>query len=134
MNTTSSKWIIYSLILIGFLWIFFVIYWMTNQTEIVTTNEAQDTIITETNNIINTTDDLPIICTNTLSLLNCMISSDSLSGDKEWINQYYQKLISEWNIITDDTILENQCTQQYNYIQWLQATWYQSIIQSCMSK
>ncbi len=134
MNTTWSKWIIYSLIVIGFLWIFFVIYWMTNQADTVVTNETQDTIITETNNIINTTEDLPIICTNTLSLLNCMISSDSLSGDKEWINQYYQKLISEWNIITDDTTLEKQCTQQYNYIQWLQVTWYQSIIQSCMSK
>ncbi len=134
MNTTWSKWIIYSLIVIGFLWIFFVIYWMTNQADTVVTNETQDTIITETNNIINTTEDLPIICTNTLSLLNCMISSDSLSGDKEWINQYYQKLISEWNIITDDSTLEKQCTQQYNYIQWLQVTWYQSIIQSCMSK
>lgn len=134
MNTTWSKLIIYSLIIIGFLWIFFVIYWMTSQSDTVITNETQDTIITETNNIINSTEDLPIICTNTLSLLDCMISSNSLSGDKEWINQYYQKLISEWNIITDDSLLEQQCTQHYNYIQWLQVTWYQSIIQSCMSK
>ena len=134
MNTTWSKWIIYSLIIIGFLWIFFVIYWMTNQSDKVITNETQDTIITETNNIINSTENLPIICTNTLSLLDCMISSNSLSGDKEWINQYYQKLISEWNIITDDSLLEQQCTQHYNYIQWLQVTWYQSIIKSCMSK
>jgi len=91
----------------------------------------QTEIITDTNDIINTTDSLPIQCTQALTLLDCMISSPNLSGDKEWINQYYQKLISEWNIITDTTTLESECTKQYNYIQWIQDTWYQQIIQSC---
>jgi hypothetical protein len=85
----------------------------------------------ETNNILDSIDNLPSSCAATLQLLDCMISSPKLSGDKEWINQYYLKLISEWNIITDKTTIENACTTQYNYIQWLQETWYQEIIQEC---
>jgi len=40
-------------------------------------------IITDTNDIINTTDSLPMKCTQALTLLDCMISSPNLSGDKE---------------------------------------------------
>lgn len=130
METTQSKRPIYIIIICSILWLFFVIYWMFNKNT--SSNMVDEVeIITDTNDIINTTDSLPIKCTQSLTLLDCMISSPNLSWDKEWINQYYQKLISEWNIITDTTILESECTKQYNYIQWIQDTWYQQIIQSC---
>lgn len=130
MEATQSKRTIYLIIISSVLWLFFVIYWMFGTSSDIA-KDNQDEIITDTNNIINTTDELPIKCSQTLTLLNCMISSPQLSGDKEWINQYYQKLISERNIITDTTLLEWECAKQYNYIQWLQETWYQQIIQSC---
>jgi hypothetical protein len=39
----------------------------------------QTEIITDTNDIINDTDSLPMKCTQALTLLNCMISSPNLS-------------------------------------------------------
>jgi hypothetical protein len=131
MEATQSKRTIYLIIISSILWLFFVVYWMFSAPNDIATRDNQDEIITETNNIINTTDELPIACSQILTLLNCMISSPQLSGDKEWINQYYQKLISERNIMTDTALLEWECTKQYNYIQWLQESWYQQIIQSC---
>ncbi len=130
METTQSKRTIYFLIISAILWVIFVLYWMF-ATPNDATNDEQE-IISVTNDIINTTDSLPTQCSQSLELLNCMISSPQLSGDKEWINQYYQKLISERNIITDRPSLESECIKQYNYIQGLQETWYQQIIQSCI--
>ncbi len=129
METSQSKRPIYIIIICASLWLFFVVYWILSEKNSPIIDQTE--IITDTNDIINTTDSLPIKCTQALTLLDCMISSPNLSGDKEWINQYYQKLISEWNIITDTTVLELECTKQYNYIQWIQDTWYQQIIQSC---
>jgi hypothetical protein len=129
METPQSKRPIYIIIICASLWLLFVVYWMLTEKDWPIVDQTE--IITDTNDIINTTDSLPIKCTQALTLLDCMISSPNLSGDKEWINQYYQKLISEWNIITDTTALESECTKQYNYIQWIQDTWYQQIIQSC---
>lgn len=131
-NTINSKWLIYSLIIIWFLWIFFVLNWIFNSETENSLNYEQDEIITTTNDILTTTESLPVVCWSTLSLLNCMISSPQLSWDKEWINQYYQKLISERNTITNNDSLEKECKQQYNYIQWLKESWYQEIIQSCI--
>lgn len=129
METRQSKRPIYIIIICASLWLFFVVYWMLTEKNWPIVDQTE--IITDTNDIINTTDSLPMKCTQALTLLDCMISSPNLSGDKEWINQYYQKLISEWNIIIDITALESECTKQYNYIQWIQDTWYQQIIQSC---
>ncbi len=128
MENSQSKRPIYIMIICSILWLFFVLYWMF--TEKNPSIDNSDTI-TATNNIISTIDSLPIQCAQALTLLDCIISSPNLSGDTEWINQYYQKLISEWNIIIDTTTLESECIKQYNYIQWIQDTWYQQIIQSC---
>ena len=115
MDSIRNKRQIYWLIIVWFLWLIFVWYW------IITTSSNNWTIeeetISDTNDILSSIDSLPDICNNTLSLLNCMISSTQLSWDKEGINQYYQKLMSERNIITDKNILQSECTQQYNYIQ-----------------
>jgi hypothetical protein len=130
MDSIRNKRQIYWLVIVWFLWLIFVWYW------IITTSSNNWTIeeetISNTNDILSNIDSLPNICNNTLSLLNCMISSPQLSWDKEGINQYYQKLMSERNIITDKNILQSECTQQYKYIQSLQETWYQQIIQSCL--
>lgn len=131
IDTLREKRQIYLLILIWIIWIFFVSYWVFKESWKITWNTEQN-IISDTNDIISNVESLPEICNQTLSLLNCMISSPQLSWDKEGINQYYQKLISEWNITTDSSILESKCTQQYTYIQWLQETWYQQIIKSCL--
>ena len=81
METSQSKQPIYIIIICATVGLFFVVYWMLSDEN--SSIENQTEIITDTNDIINTTDSLPIQCTQALSLLNCMISSPNLSGDKE---------------------------------------------------
>lgn len=129
MESSQSKLPIYLIILCSLLWLFFVLYWMLSEQDTSVNNQIEAPI--QTNNIISMKESLPVECTQALNLLNCVISWANIGGDKQWINEYYQKLISERNIINDIKLLKSECTKQYNYIQSIQNTWYQQIIQSC---
>ena len=94
--------------------------------------KQEDVPVISTNNIIEQNSILPQVCQNTIGLMNCIISSDQLSWEIAIINQSYQQILSEWNILTDQKILEQSCTTQYQYMTNLTEQPYQSIIQSCL--
>lgn len=118
-------------ILIGWatVWFVIVLAWLLWA---FTSIKQEDVPVISTNNIIEQNSILPQVCQNTITLMNCIISSDQLSWEIAIINQSYQQILSEWNILTDQIILEQSCTTQYQYMTNLTEQPYQSIIQSCL--
>ena len=118
-------------ILIGWatVWFVIVLAWLLWA---FTSIKQEDVPVISTNNIIEQNSILPQVCQNTIALMNCIISSDQLSWEIAIINQSYQQILSEWNILTDQIILEQSCTTQYQYMTNLTEQPYQSIIQSCL--
>lgn len=85
-----------------------------------------------TQDILEDTISLPPICQDTLSLLNCMMWHEGLIAEQWSLNQYYQQLISQRNIIETTDLITQECTSQYRYISTLQYTGYTQVIQSCI--
>ncbi len=88
----------------------------------------------QTNKIVEHTISLPESCQNTLALMNCIMTSPSLSGASENLWQSYAQLISEWNVITDPQQLDATCMEHYTYLLSLEDTTYQQVIQSCQQQ
>lgn len=132
MENNTNKKIIFALIVIGIIWLAWVLYRMFTDNNNVS-DIIEEEILTTTNNLLDTTSTLPIQCQKTMEVFNCLLSSPELSGESEGINQYYQQLIGQRNTITDDNALLSECTAQYKYITSLQATWYQDIIKECQN-
>ena len=83
------------------------------------------------NNIKQQEKSLPQACKDYMKIMSCIMTSEKLSGSLDTINESYQQLLSEWNIITDATILEWKCSSYYDYMLSVKDTGYQEIIQSC---
>ena len=83
------------------------------------------------NNIKQQEKSLPQACKDYMKIMSCIMTSEKLSGSLDTINESYQQLLSEWNIINDATILEWKCSSYYDYMLSVQDTGYQEIIQSC---
>lgn len=131
MENNTNKKIILAVIIIGIVWLVWVLYRMftdNNMSDII-----EEEIITTTNDLLDTTSTLPIQCQKTMEVFNCLLSSLELSWEAEGINQYYQQLIGQRNTITDDNTLLSECKAQYKYITSLQATWYQDVIKQCQN-
>lgn len=88
----------------------------------------------QTNNIIEQTTTLPQTCQNTISFMDCIISSPLLSWAKESLWQSYAQLISEWNVITDPAQLDMVCSQHYTYLLSLEDETYRQAIESCRTQ
>lgn len=122
INKLSIYWIIGSATLI----LIIVISWLLGAFE----NENQDRILIQTNQIINS-QSLPTICQDVMSLMNCLITQTTWWQNS--LQQSYQQLLSERNIITDTVRLESTCSQHYSHLMSLQDTWYTALIESCRS-
>lgn len=92
--------------------------------------EKQEKVIT-TNDIKVEKTLLPQACKDSMNIMSCILSSDKLSGSQDTMNESYQQLLSEWNTITDQSLLTEKCSSYYTYLLSLQETWYQQIIDSC---
>ena len=66
-----------------------------------------------------------------MKIMSCIMTSEKLPGSLDTINESYQQLLSEWNVIPDATILEWKCSSYYDYMLSVKDTGYQEIIQSC---
>ena len=84
-----------------------------------------------TNDIKTSMDVMPQSCRDSMKIMWCLLSSDQLSGSQGNINEWYQQLLSEWNTITNQELLNSKCSYYYDYLLSLQESGYQNIIQSC---
>lgn len=125
METTRAKRPLYLLIASATIGLFFVLYWMLSENTPNLEEKPRSTI-----NILSNKESLPPQCVQTLDVLNCVITSTE-TKDKESINQYYQRIVSEWNLIIDQKILVNDCTKQYEYLLSITDPSYQKTIALC---
>lgn len=72
-----------------------------------------------TNEIIESKSSLPVICQDTIVTMDCLLSKLPDTEDRQSLNLYYQKTISERNIL-DNKQLEKACTSQRRYLQNLE--------------
>lgn len=77
-------------------------------------------------------EDMPSVCQDSLTTLDCIINSSLNTGDKESLHNYYTQLIAQRNTIIDLSQLEKSCKEQYHYVATLQLSGYQSLIKSCL--
>lgn len=125
----GKKWQIYSIIIIGsvgLIWMFWLIVKNWN------TSPSSDEIVSlPTNEIIESKSSLPVICQDTIVTMDCLLSKLPDTEDHQSLNLYYQKTISERNIL-DNKQLEKACTSQKKYLQNLEWT-YKDLIKLCDS-
>ncbi|HNG97812.1 MAG TPA: hypothetical protein PLW93_06060 [Candidatus Absconditabacterales bacterium] len=109
--STSYKKEIYILIGIGCIGFGLILWFLFRNRN--GSNINNSTLIT--NNIIENSNNLPIECQSTLQILECISQDTRYSGDTTSITLYHQKLISEWNLLTKDKLIQ-ACTTQKEYL------------------
>ena len=115
--STSYKKEIYILIGIGCIGFWLILWFLFRNRN--WSNINNSTLIT--NNIVENSNNLPIECKSTLQILECISQDTRYSGDTTSITLYHQKLISEWNLLTKDKLIQ-ACTIQKKYL--TQLSWW----------
>lgn len=79
-----------------------------------------------TNNILSQKDQLPLICAETLTVLECLIGKDPL------LSSSYAQLLSERNIMTNQESLAQECQSHYEYLQSLARSGHNQALSWCL--
>lgn len=116
-------WSVWLLIIVWYIW------WSSLQTWSI---DWEAYIQIDTQDILETPSELPLICQSTLTLLDCIVWDATLSGSSDSLALSYQQLVSERNVISDTQILTQTCESHYNYIANIQDELYTTVIANCL--
>lgn len=85
----------------------------------------------QTNNIIEEPAHMPTSCQELKKIFECILSSNLEDRILQALQQHYHQSLSERNTLTDKDLLDQECTQEYDYVTSLDSTTYADTIAQC---